>query len=220
MSKDYIHMSEDGEIKATKNGAGMALGMSMLMKQAQAFYTKGPKSELGDFHNTINAQDEHFTEEEIQKYYNKAIEDNEQDWVKEVWERISASDLKLLSVNLNSLKAGESNDIQIDGLTPNLYTIIVYLTPDMQPEDGGTVEFWTPNLTDEIKAAATDTPFGLQQEREGKKDIIRAYSPKPGRVIIFDARIPYITRALTSTSKKTRISLVFKCVAVKESIKE
>ena len=118
-------MSKDGKIKATKNGAGMALGMSMFIKQAQAFYAKGPRSELGDFHNTINAQDDHFTEEEIQKYYNKAIEDNEQDWVKEVWERISASDLKLLSVNLNSLKAGESNDIQIDGLTPNLYTIIV-----------------------------------------------------------------------------------------------
>ena len=213
-------MSKDGEIKATKNGVGMALGMSMFMKQAQAFYAKGPRSELGDFHNTINAQDDHFTEEEIQKYYNKAIEDNEQDWVKEVWERISTPDLKLLSVNLNSLKAGESNDIQIDGLTPNLYTIIVYLTPDMQPEDGGTVEFWTPNLTDEIKAAAIDTPFGLQQEQEDKKDIIRAYSPKPGRVIIFDARIPHIARALTSTSKKTRISLVFKCAAVKELIKE
>jgi hypothetical protein len=213
-------MSKDGKIKATKNGAGMALGMSMFIKQAQAFYAKGPRSELGDFHNTINAQDDHFTEEEIQKYYNKAIEDNEQDWVKEVWERISTPDLKLLSVNLNSLKAGESNDIQIDGLTPNLYTIIVYLTPDMQPEDGGTVEFWTPNLTDEIKAAAIDTPFGLQQEREDKKDIIRAYSPKPGRVIIFDARIPHIARALTSTSKKTRISLVFKCAAVKELIKE
>ena len=213
-------MSKDGKIKATKNGAGMALGMSMFIKQAQAFYAKGPRSELGDFHNTINAQDDHFTEEEIQKYYNKAIEDNEQDWVKEVWERISTPDLKLLSVNLNSLKAGESNDIQIDGLIPNLYTIIVYLTPDMQPEDGGTVEFWTPNLTDEIKAAATDTPFGLQQEQEDKKDIIRAYSPKPGRVIIFDARIPHIARALTSTSKKTRISLVFKCAAVKELIKE
>jgi|TARA_R110002153_G_scaffold224512_1_gene377187 hypothetical protein len=213
-------MSKDGKIKATKNGAGMALGMSMFIKQAQAFYAKGPRSELGDFHNTINAQDDHFTEEEIQKYYNKAIEDNEQDWVKEVWERISTPDLKLLSVNLNSLKAGESNDIQIDGLIPNLYTIIVYLTPDMQPEDGGTVEFWTPNLTDEIKAAAIDTPFGLQQEQEDKKDIIRAYSPKPGRVIIFDARIPHIARALTSTSKKTRISLVFKCAAVKELIKE
>ena len=213
-------MSKNGKIKATKNGAGMALGMSMFIKQAQAFYAKGPRSELGDFHNTINAQDDHFTEEEIQKYYNKAIEDNEQDWVKEVWERISTPDLKLLSVNLNSLKAGESNDIQIDGLTPNLYTIIVYLTPDMQPEDGGTVEFWTPNLTDEIKAAAIDTPFGLQQEQEDKKDIIRAYSPKPGRVIIFDARIPHIARALTSTSKKTRISLVFKCAAVKELIKE
>ena len=213
-------MSKDGKIKATKNGAGMALGMSMFIKQAQAFYAKGPRSELGDFHNTINAQDDHFTEEEIQKYYNKAIEDNEQDWVKEVWERISTPDLKLLSVNLNSLKAGESNDIQIDGFTPNLYTIIVYLTPDMQPEDGGTVEFWTPNLTDEIKAAAIDTPFGLQQEQEDKKDIIRAYSPKPGRVIIFDARIPHIARALTSTSKKTRISLVFKCAAVKELIKE
>ena len=213
-------MSKDGKIKATKNGAGMALGMSMFIKQAQAFYAKGPRSELGDFHNTINAQDDHFTEEEIQKYYNKAIEDNEQDWVKEVWERISTPDLKLLSVNLNSLKAGESNDIQIDGLTPNLYTIIVYLTPDMQPEDGGTVEFWTPNLTDEIKAAAIDTPFGLQQEREDKKDIIRAYSPKPGRVIIFDARIPHVARALTPTSKKTRISLVFKCAAVKELIKE
>jgi len=213
-------MSKNGKIKATKNGAGIALGMSMFIKQAQAFYAKGPRSELGDFHNTINAQDDHFTEEEIQKYYNKAIEDNEQDWVKEVWERISTPDLKLLSVNLNSLKAGESNDIQIDGLTPNLYTIIVYLTPDMQPEDGGTVEFWTPNLTDEIKAAAIDTPFGLQQEQEDKKDIIRAYSPKPGRVIIFDARIPHIARALTSTSKKTRISLVFKCAAVKELIKE
>ena len=31
----------------------------------------------------------------------------------------------------------------------------------MKPEDGGSIEFWTPNLTDEQRAMAVQTPYGL-----------------------------------------------------------
>ena len=204
-------MSDEKEIKATKNGAGMALGMGMMMKQAQAYYAT-PRPERGDFHNTINAQDDNFTKEEIQKYYDKIMACEELikielDWVKEIWQKINTADLIPSEVYLNS----HSGDIHTDALIPDQYTIIVHLTPDMEPEDGGTIEFWTPNITDEVRAIATETPFGLEQQQEHKKDIVKSYWPKPGRVTIFDARIPHVIRELTTTSKKTRVSLVFKC---------
>tara|TARA_B110000285_G_C14964972_1_gene533607 strand:- start:49 stop:720 length:672 start_codon:yes stop_codon:yes gene_type:complete len=212
-------MSKEDDIV---NAVGMALGASNLIKQAHAGYAKGPKRELGDFHNTINIQDDIFTKDEIQKYYDKIIflkaeGDIDKNWIKEIWQKVKPDDLKLSMVYLNT---EQSDKFHTNALAKKQYKIIVYLTPDIQPEDGGTIEFWTPNITDELKAIAVDTPYGLNQQQENNKDIIKAYWPQPGRMIIFDSRIPYVERNLISTSKKTRISLVFECDVLEKTVEQ
>ena len=68
------------------------------------------------------------------------------DWIQEIWDRVNPG-IKILSHSINT-----NNDSswlpkwQINSWTGNEYTVIVYLTPDMQPEDGGALELWTPNL--------------------------------------------------------------------------
>ena len=136
----------------------------------------------------------------------------EQPWVQEIWDKIGIKDLKVLRVYLNGHNAGEPGTIHVDGWTSDQYTVIVYLNPELKPEDGGTIEFWTPNLTDEQRAVAMDTPYGPMGISE--PDIIRAYWPKPGRVVTFDARIPHCARGLDSSSKKFRISLVYKTTRI------
>ena len=131
----------------------------------------------------------------------------EQDWVQEIWDKINL-DLKVLRVYLNGHYAGEPGDIHIDGWTPDQYTVLVYLNPNITSHHGGTIEFWTPNLTAEQQAYSMDTPYGPMGNSE--PNIIRAYWPKPGRVVTFDARIPHVARGLHEASKHFRISLVFK----------
>ena len=131
----------------------------------------------------------------------------EQDWVQEIWDKINL-DLKVLRVYLNGHYAGEPGDIHIDGWTPDQYTVLVYLNPNITPHHGGTIEFWTPNLTAEQQAYSMDTPYGPMGNSE--PNIIRAFWPKPGRVVTFDARIPHVARGLHEASKEFRISLVFK----------
>jgi len=130
----------------------------------------------------------------------------EQDWVKEIWEQINPG-TKLLRHYLNGHYKGQSGGIHIDGWTGDQYTVIIYLTPDWTPEDGGTIEFWTPNLNDEMKAMAINTPYGLNGNPN--MNIVKSYWPKSGRVVVFDARIPHVARAVESD--KFRVSLVFKC---------
>ena len=60
----------------------------------------------------------------------------EQDWVKEIWDQVNPG-AKLLRHYLNGHHAGQSGGIHIDGWTGDQYTVIVYLTPDWRPEDGG-----------------------------------------------------------------------------------
>jgi len=131
----------------------------------------------------------------------------EQDWVQEIWDKVNPEGVKLLRHYLNGHHAGQSGGIHIDGWTGDQYTVIVYLTPDWTPEDGGTIEFWTPNLTDEMMAMAVNTPYGFSGSAE--PNIVKSYWPKAGRVVVFDARIPHVARAVES--HKFRISLVFKC---------
>ena len=130
----------------------------------------------------------------------------EQDWVKEIWEQINPG-TKLLRHYLNGHYKGQSGGIHIDGWTGDQYTVIIYLTPDWRPEDGGTIEFWTPNLNDEMKAMAINTPYGLNGNPN--MNIVKSYWPKAGRVVVFDARIPHVARSVESD--KFRVSLVFKC---------
>jgi len=132
----------------------------------------------------------------------------EQDWVKEIWDKVNPG-AKLLRHYLNGHHAGQSGGIHIDGWTGDQYTVIVYLTPDWRPEDGGSIEFWTPNLNDEMKAMAINTPYGLNGNPN--MNIVKSYWPRAGRVVVFDARIPHVARAVEGD--KFRVSLVFKCKA-------
>ena len=197
----------------------------------------------GDWSGTFDNYDGAFTPEQIQKYYDIAMDmdwenewystpdmkadknrvgykhislggsdtervdyEIEQDWVKEIWEKINPG-TKLLRHYLNGHHKGQSGGIHIDGWTGDQYTVIIYLTPDWRPEDGGTIEFWTPNLNDEMKAMAINTPYGLNGNPN--MNIVKSYWPKAGRVVVFDARIPHVARAVESD--KFRVSLVFKC---------
>ena len=139
----------------------------------------------------------------------------EQDWVKEIWEQINPG-TKLLRHYLNGHYKGQSGGIHIDGWTGDQYTVIIYLTPDWTPEDGGTIEFWTPNLNDEMKAMAINTPYGLNGNPN--MNIVKSYWPKAGRVVVFDARIPHVARSVESD--KFRVSLVFKCRKEKEPVRD
>ena len=129
----------------------------------------------------------------------------EQDWVKEIWEQVNPG-MKLLRHYLNGHHKGQSGGIHIDGWTADQYTAILYLTPGWEPEDGGTLELWTPNLNDEQKAMAISTPYGLNGDPS--KNIIKSYWPRAGRVVLFDARIPHVARSVETD--KFRVSLVFK----------
>ena len=139
----------------------------------------------------------------------------EQDWVKEIWDQVNPG-MKLLRHYLNGHSKGQSGGIHVDGWTNNQYTVIVYLTPDMQPEDGGSLELWTPNLNDEVRAIAVNTPFGFTGSDE--KNILKSYWPKAGRVVVFDARIPHVARSVESD--KFRVSLVFKGTTDNLPVKE
>ena len=139
----------------------------------------------------------------------------EQDWVKEIWDKVDPENVKLLRHYLNGHHANQSGGIHLDGWTGDQYTVIVYLTPDWTPDDGGSIEFWTPNLTDEMRAMAVNTPYGFAGSPE--MNIVKSYWPRAGRVVVFDARIPHVARAVESD--KFRVSLVFKCRKLTESEK-
>ena len=164
-----------------------------------------------------------FTPEEIEKYYDKAMDmklneandfpdglgsEIKHDWIQEIWDRVNPG-IKILSHSINT-----NNDSswlpkwQINSWTGNEYTVIVYLTPNMQPEDGGALELWTPNLNDKMKAMACNTLYTFDAEQEYNQDILYSFWPMPGRQVVFDSRIPYIARPVNGD--KTCVSLVFK----------
>ena len=158
-----------------------------------------------------------FTPEEIEKYYDKAMDmklneandfpdglgsEIKHDWIQEIWNKINPG-VKILSHYLETGPLDMSNE-----WVGSQYTIIVCLTPDMKPEDGGSLELWTPNLTDKIKAMACNTLYTFNAEEENNPDLLYSFWPKPGRQIVFDSRIPYLIR--TPENGKTSLRLVFK----------
>ena len=157
---------------------------------------KADKNRAGYKHISLGGSDTERTDYEI-----------EQDWVQEIWDEVNPG-LKLIRHYLNGHGPHQSGGIHIDGWTGNQYTVIVYLTPDMTPEDGGALEIWTPNITDEMKAMALNTPFGFGRPKENDVEISKSYWPKPGRYVVLDARLPHVARAVEN--KKFRVSLVFK----------
>ena len=157
---------------------------------------KADKNRVGYKHIALGGSDTERIDYEI-----------EQDWVKEIWDEINPG-LKLIRHYLNGHGPNQSGGIHLDGWTGNQYTVIVYLTPDMTPNDGGALEIWTPNITDEMKAMALNTPFGFGRPRENDVEVSKSYWPKPGRYVVLDARLPHVARAVEN--KKFRVSLVFK----------
>ena len=179
--------------------------------------------EGGDWSGMSQNADNLFSPEEIQNYYDIALDiklnegndfpnglgsEIKHDWIQEIWDRVNPG-IKILSHSINT-----NNDSswlpkwQVNSWTGNEYTVIVYLTPDMQPEDGGALELWTPNLTDKMKAMACNTLYTFNAEEENNPDLLYSFWPKPGRQIVFDSRIPYLVR--TPENDKTSLRLVFK----------
>ena len=58
-----------------------------------------------------------------------------------------------------------------------------------------------------MRAMAVNTPYGFSGSDQ--PNIVKSYWPKAGRVVVFDARIPHVARAVEGD--KFRVSLVFKC---------
>jgi hypothetical protein len=173
---------------------------AMAMEWQDGWYStpdmKADKNRVGYKHIALGGSDTERVDYEI-----------EQDWVQEIWDNINPG-LKLIRHYLNGHGPNQSGGIHVDGWTGNQYTVIVYLTPDMTPEDGGSLEVWTPNITDEMKAMALNTPFGFGRPRENDVQISKSYWPKPGRYVVLDARLPHVARAVEND--KFRVSLVFK----------
>ena len=173
--------------------------------------------EGGDWSGMSQNADNLFTSEEIQNYYDIALDiklnegndfpnglgsEIKHDWIQEIWDKINPG-VKILSHYLETGPLDMSNE-----WVGSQYTVIVCLTPDMKPEDGGALELWTPNLTDKMKAMACNTLYTFNAEEENNPDLLYSFWPRPGRQIVFDSRIPYLIR--TPENGKTSLRLVFK----------
>ena len=172
--------------------------------------------EGGDWTGMSQNADNIFTSEELKNYHEFALKGpssaykDQKDlgpeikdfWIQEIWDKINPG-VELLSHYIESGPVGIDND-----WNGNQYTIILYLTPDMKPEDGGSLELWTPNLTDKMKAMACNTLYTFDAEQEYAIDIRKSYWPRTGRYVVFDSRIPRLTRA--PENDKTSLRIVFK----------
>jgi hypothetical protein len=172
--------------------------------------------EGGDWTGMSQNADNLFTSEEIKNYHQFALKgpssaykdqtdlgpEIKDFWIQEIWDKINPG-VKVLSHYLETGPLDMSNE-----WVGSQYTIIVCLTPDMKPEDGGSLELWTPNLTDKIKAMACNTLYTFNAEEENNPDLLYSFWPRPGRQIVFDSRIPYLVR--TPENGKTSLRLVFK----------
>ena len=169
----------------------------------------------GDFHQVIQASDDTIPEEDIKRYHDIALDllankgrvhlgsgVIEQDWIKEIWDKVNPEGVEIIEHYLS----GQSDSIHIDSWSGDEYTVIVYLTPGLTPDDGGSIEFWTPNMTDEMRAMSVNTPYGFSGSPA--MNIVKSLWPKTGRVVVFDSRIPNVSRAVEGD--KFKVSLVFK----------
>ena len=172
--------------------------------------------EGGDWTGMSQNADNIFTSEELKNYHEFALKGpssaykDQKDlgpeikdfWIQEIWDKINPG-VKVLSHYLETGPLDMSNE-----WVGHQYTIIVCLALDMKPEDGGSLELWTPNLTDKMKAMACNTLYTFNAEEENNPDLLYSFWPKPGRQIVFDSRIPYLIR--TPENGKTSLRLVFK----------
>tara|TARA_B110000046_G_scaffold146129_1_gene153371 strand:- start:244 stop:975 length:732 start_codon:yes stop_codon:yes gene_type:complete len=173
----------------------------------------------GDYHQVIRHTDDTMPEKDIKRYYENAIEkfktgkhrlkewnqvDLDEDWVKDLWEQVNPG-IDLVDSYIDVYNES-TNEVNPTAKVGNTYTVIVNLTPNLQPEDGGTLDLWTPNFTDDMKAIAINTPYGINGDPI--VNIVKSYWPRQGRVIVFDSRIPYTLRPVDTD--KFNVSVVFK----------
>ena len=172
--------------------------------------------EGGDWTGMSQNADNIFTSEELKNYHEFAVKGpssaykDQKDlgpeikdfWIQEIWDKVNPG-VRVLSHYLETGPLDLNNEC-----VGSQYTIIVCLTLDMKPEDGGSLELWTPNLTDKMKAMACNTLYTFNAEEENNPDLLYSFWPKPGRQIVFDSRIPYLIR--TPENGKTSLRLVFK----------
>ena len=172
--------------------------------------------EGGDWTGMSQNADNIFTSEELKNYHEFAVKGpssaykDQKDlgpeikdfWIQEIWDKVNPG-VRVLSHYLETGPLDLNNEC-----VGSQYTIIVCLALDMKPEDGGSLELWTPNLTDKMKAMACNTLYTFNAEEENNPDLLYSFWPKPGRQIVFDSRIPYLIR--TPENGKTSLRLVFK----------
>jgi len=63
-----------------------------------------------------------------------------------------------------------------------------------------------------MKAMACNTSYTFEAGQENNPDILYSFWPRPGRCVVFDSRIPRLTRA--PEGDKTSIRIVFKGTTV------
>ena len=168
----------------------------------------------GDYSQVIRHTDDTIPQNDIKRYYESALEKFktgqsqkiylDEDWVKDLWEQVNPG------INLTDsyidIYNKSTNKVYPTAEVGNCYTVIVNLAPDLQPEDGGTLDLWTPNFTDDMKAISINTPYGLNGDPI--VNIVKSCWPRQGRVIVFDSRIPYTLRSVEND--KENVSVVFK----------
>jgi len=167
----------------------------------------------GDYSQVIRHTDDTIPQNDIKRYYESALEKYQngiaenlliEDWVRDLWEQVNPGiDLTDSYIDIYNKS---TNKVYPTAEVGNCYTVIVNLAPDLQPEDGGTLDLWTPNFTDDMKAISINTPYGLNGDPI--VNIVKSCWPRQGRVIVFDSRIPYTLRSVEND--KENVSVVFK----------
>jgi len=164
----------------------------------------------GDYHQVIRHTDDTIPKKDIKRYYENAVLKDgqkiylDEDWVRDLWEQVNPG-IDLVDSYID-VYCDSTNKVYPTAEVGNTYTIIVNLAPDLQPEDGGTLDLWTPNFTDDMKAISINTPYGLNGDPI--VNIVKSCWPRQGRVIVFDSRIPYTLRSVEND--KENVSVVFK----------
>jgi len=183
-------------------------------KTGKAFTVSADALIGGDYSQVIRHTDDTIPQNDIKRYYESALEKFktgqsqkiylDEDWVKDLWEQVNPGiDLTDSYIDIYNKS---TNKVYPTAEVGNCYTVIVNLAPDLQPEDGGTLDLWTPNFTDDMKAISINTPYGLNGDPI--VNIVKSCWPRQGRVIVFDSRIPYTLRSVEND--KENVSVVFK----------
>lgn len=121
--------------------------------------------------------------------------------VQQIWTRLAEAFLparfELRQIFVNGQTYGLDNAVHTDRPSDEegWYTALVYLNPKWTIHDGGETMFYNPART----------------------DVIAAIVPRPGRVILFDARHPHWGRPPTRNCRLLRVTLAFRLTRLADS---